>query len=245
MPRPVFDKGDEALGFIHEPENSFHDVQVGVFVFGADVINLSRLSFLQNQVQGAAVVFDVNPVPDVLAVAVDGDGFTGQGVQDDGRDELLRVLVGAVVVAAAGDDHRQAVGDEVGPAQEVGGGFAGRVGAVGPDGTFFGKGRVVRLKRTVDLIGGYLEEFPDAVLPGGLQQHLGALDVGLDKGCRVQDAAIHVGLGGQVGDEVEFFLPEKTVDQLPVGYVAADKAVAGVILYVLQVFQVAGIGKLV
>ncbi|KYH32686.1 hypothetical protein MOMUL_12880 [Moorella mulderi DSM 14980] len=74
MPRPVFNEGNEGFGFIHEPENSFHDVHVGVFVSGVDVINLSRLPFLQDQIQGAAVVLDVDPVLDVLAVAVDGDG---------------------------------------------------------------------------------------------------------------------------------------------------------------------------
>ena len=54
----------------------------------------------------------------------------------------------------------------------------------------------------VDLVGADLEETMDLVLPGGLQQHVGAVHVGLDEATRVQDGPVHVGLGGEVDDGV-------------------------------------------
>ena len=50
----------------------------------------------------AGVVLDVEPVADVVAVAVDRQGLALQGVEDHQRDQLLGELVGAVVVRAVG-----------------------------------------------------------------------------------------------------------------------------------------------
>ena len=56
------------------------------------------------------MIFDIEPVANVFAFAVDGDRLATQGFEDDDRDEFFRKLEGAVVVRAIGHDHRQAVG---------------------------------------------------------------------------------------------------------------------------------------
>jgi hypothetical protein len=104
------------------------------------------------------VVLDVEPVADLLAVAVDGQRLAGQGVVDDQRDELFREVVGTVVVGAVGGQHRQAVGVVVGAHQMVAGRLAGRVRAVRFVAVGFGEGRIVLAERAVDFVGGHMQE---------------------------------------------------------------------------------------
>ena len=56
------------------------------------------------------MVLGVDPVADVLAVAVELGAHAVDEVRDLARDELLHVLVGAVVVGAVGDGGRKAEG---------------------------------------------------------------------------------------------------------------------------------------
>ena len=50
-------------------------------VVGADVVDLAGLALVQEQVQRLAVVFDEEPVADLLAVAVDRQRQVLQGVR--------------------------------------------------------------------------------------------------------------------------------------------------------------------
>lgn len=51
------------------------------------------------------VLRDLLAVPHIHAVSIYGDGMVLQGVGDNQGDQLLRKLVGAEVVGAAGDCH--------------------------------------------------------------------------------------------------------------------------------------------
>lgn len=81
-----------------------------LFVVAADVIGIGYVALLRYQDEGAGVVFHKQPVAYLAAVAVYRQGFAGQGVEDDQRDEFFREVVRAVVVAAVGDQRGQAVG---------------------------------------------------------------------------------------------------------------------------------------
>ena len=48
------------------------------------------------------MVFDVEPVADLLSVSVDGERFSCEGVVDDERDKFFWEVVGSVVVGAVG-----------------------------------------------------------------------------------------------------------------------------------------------
>ena len=78
------------------------------------------------------MVFDEKPVANVRAVAVNGDRSSLQSGEDDDRDQLLRQLIGAVIVGAVTDQHRQAEGPVPCPREMVGGRLARRVGRVRP-----------------------------------------------------------------------------------------------------------------
>ena len=89
------------------------------------------------------MVFYVQPVSDLLPVAIDRQRLACLRVHDHQRDQFFGEVQGAVVVAAIGRHNRQAVGVVVGPYQVVAGGFAGAVGAVGLVGVGFCECRCV------------------------------------------------------------------------------------------------------
>jgi hypothetical protein len=241
----VGDVGDEAavaaggvgLEFVEERAEGVHDLDVGLLVPAADVVDLAGLAGLQDGADGAAVVGDVEPVADLLAVAVHGQRLAGQGVGDHQRDELLGEVVRAVVVGAVAGGDRQAVGVVPGAHEVVGGGLAGGVRAVGLVGLGFGEGRVVGAQRAVHLVGAHMVEAEGGlgfgvqahpVAAGGFEEGEGAVDVGADEVARAVDAAVHVALGGEVDDGAGLVLGEQAVDEFAVADVAVHEDVAGV-----------------
>ena len=79
--------------------------------------------------------------------------------------------------------------------------------------------------------------------PQGVEEGVGAVDVGQDELAGVVDRPVDVGLGGEVDDGLD--AGEEAADQVPVADVAEDEFVAGVVLDVLEVVEVPGIGQLV
>ena len=116
-----------------------HDVQIGLFVPAANVVSLAQAAPGQHRPDGAAMVFDIEPIADLLPVAVHRQRFAGLGVDDHQRNELFRKVQRPVVVRAIGGQHRQAIGVVVSAHQVVAGGFAGAVGAVGLVAVCFGE----------------------------------------------------------------------------------------------------------
>jgi hypothetical protein len=83
---------------------------------------------------------------------------------------------------------------------------------------------VVVLDLSIDLVGRDVNEALDANLLGTLEQHVGAVDVGVSKAVRVAKAQVDVRLGGKVEDGVDVVALE-AVDHLDgVGDVALVEA---------------------
>ncbi|MNE56720.1 hypothetical protein D3C80_1516500 [compost metagenome] len=89
------------------------------------------------------MVLYVQPVANLLAIAIDRQCLAGQRVDDHQRNKLFREVIRTVVVRAVGGQYRQAIGVMVGAHQVVAGGFAGRVRAVGFIGVVFVERRFV------------------------------------------------------------------------------------------------------
>lgn len=233
----------EVLGVLpHRLEDHAQDRDVVLLAIGADEVCLPRAALGQDVPDGRRVVLGVDPVADVLALPVELGADAVDYVGDLPGDELLHVLVGAVVVGAVGDRGAQAVG--AGPcANEHVGGSLGRAVRRGRlVGRLLGElRRVVERQVAVDLVGGDVV-VADAVLPHGLQQAEGALDVGAQERLRVGDGVVVVALGGVVDDRV--VAGNQPVQQLRVADVAHDElhAVGG---QPGDVLGVAGVGQLV
>ena len=240
----------QALGELGD--DGLHDEDVGPLVVSAHVVHFAGLAALRHHVDGLAVILHKEPVPDLHAVAVDGKLLVVLGIVDHQGDQLLRELPHAVVVAAAGDVHRHAVGIVEGFHKVVSGGLGGGIGRMGVDGRGLGE-EAGGAKRAVDLVGADLDELL-ALLPGllsgvipgvlcPLQEIHRAHHIGGHKDLGVGDGAVHMGLRREVDDEIRVILPDERRHQLLVADIAVDKDVPLVVLDILQVLQIAGIGQ--
>ena len=258
MPRTVGDVGDEllalAFGVAQQPidgaDDDFNQVDVLPFVESADIVGFGDAAFVEDQVDGAGVVFDVEPVADILALAIDRQRPAVADVVDEQRDQLFGKLIGPVVVRAVGYDRRQTVGVVVGPHEMVGRGFGRRIGGVGIVAGFLCEERAVELQRTIYFVGrNMIEAFPLPVaVPlflGCLQQGKRAHDIGAGEDERILDRTIDVAFGGQVDHSVDIVLAEHFADGVVVADVGLDEGVVRSIFDVSQVGQIAGIGQFI
>ena len=139
MPGSVGDVGDEVDVFaflapelpVNGSDDDPDDVDVFPLVEATYVVGFGYFAFMEDEVDGAGVVFDVEPVAYVLAFTVDGERLAMAYVVDEKGYEFLGELVGAVVVGAVGYYRGHAVGVVVGAYEVVARCFAGRIGAVG------------------------------------------------------------------------------------------------------------------
>lgn len=233
----------EVLGVAaHGREDHAQDGDVVPLAVGADEVGLPHAAPGEDVPDGRGVVLGVDPVADVLALPVELGAHAVDYVGDLARDELLHVLVGAVVVGAVGDRGAQAVGAGPCAHEHVGAGLGRAVRRGGLIGRLLGElGGVVERQVAVDLVGGDVV-VADAVLADGLQQAEGALDVGAQEGLRVRDGVVVVGLGGVVHDGV--VARDDAVQQPGVADVAHDE-LDPILGQAGDVLGVAGVGQLV
>ena len=112
----------EVLGVAtHGLQDHAQDGDVVPLAVRADKVGLPHPALREDIPDGRGVVLGVDPVADVLAAAIELGSDAVDYVRDLPGDELLHVLVGAVVVGAVGDRGTQAVGAGPGPHEHVGG----------------------------------------------------------------------------------------------------------------------------
>lgn len=233
----------EVLGVAaHRLEDHAQDGDVVLLAISPDEVGLPRAALREDVPDGAGVVLGVDPVADVLAAAVELGADAVDDVRDLPGDELLHVLVGAVVVGAVGDRGAQAVGAGPGAHEHVGGSLGARVRGARLIRRLLGElGRVVERQVAVDLVGGDVV-VADAVFADGLQQAEGALHVGAQERLGVGDGVVVVALGGVMHDRV--VAGDQPVQQPGVADVADDELHA-VRRQPRDVLGVAGVGQLV
>lgn len=233
----------EVLGVAsHRLQDHAQDRDVVPLAVGSDEVGLPHAALREDVPDGRGVVLGVDPVADVLALPVELGAHAVDYVGDLTRDELLHVLVGAVVVGAVGDRGAQAVGAGPGADQHVRGRLGRAVGGARLIRRLLGElGGVVERQVAVDLVGGDVV-VADPVFPHCLQQAEGALHVGAEERLRVGDGVVVVALGGVVHDRV--VAGDNLIEKLGVADVAHDElhAVRG---QPGDVLGVAGVGQLV
>src|SRR5690554_1860517 len=104
---------------LEDVADGVHYFNVLFFVVATNVVGFAGFAFGDDFVEGAGVVFHKQPVADLVAFAVYRERLAFQCVEVHERDELFRLVVGAVVVAAIGSQYRQAVGALPGAYQMV------------------------------------------------------------------------------------------------------------------------------
>ena len=243
----VGDVLDEVFGLAELLEDGLDYVDVGALIMAADVVDLADAALLQDQVDGMAVVLDVEPVADVLAVAVDRQLLVGQRVDNHQRDELLWEMVRAVVIRAARDRRRNLVGAVVGHDEQVSAGLRSRIRARRLEVRLLREEEIRAVERqvAVDLVRRDLVVAVDAVLAAGVEQYARADDVRLQENLRILDGAVDMRLRREVDDDVRLLLLEDTVDRTAVCDVRADEFEVLLLHRRLERLEVARIRQLV
>ena len=233
----------EVLGVAaHGLQDHAQDGDVVLLPIGADEVGLPHAALGEDVPHRGAVVLGVDPVADVLALPVELGADAVDDVRDLPGDELLHVLVGAVVVGAVGDRGVQAVGAGPCAHEHVGTRLGGAIGARGLIRRLLGElGGVVERQVAVDLVGGDVV-VADAIFADGLQQAEGALHVGAQERLRVGDGVVVVALCGVVHDRV--VAGDDPIEQLRVADVTDDE-LDPVLGQPGDVLGVAGVGQLV
>ncbi len=130
----------------------------------ADIVGLAALAFGRHFVQRTGMILDIQPVTDLLPVAIYRQRFTRQGVKDSQRDQFLREVIRTIVVGAVGHHHRQTVGAVPGANQMVAARFGGGVRAARRVRGFFGEQVIGAVQVAVHLIGGDVVEAESLLL---------------------------------------------------------------------------------
>ena len=232
--------------FLHElahgADNDFHDLDILPLVVAAHVVDAAIRALRDDEVDGLAVVFHVEPVAHVGASAVNGELLALQYVVDDQRNELFGELIRAVVVGAARYGNGHVVRVAVGAHDVVGARLGGAVGAVRVERRCFHE-IALCAEAAVHFVGRNLMEAHAAApggvalfvaprLPcraGGVEEALRAEDIGLQEKLRIFDAAVHVALGGEVHHHVEAVFGKEAVDEFAVADIAFHKVAAFVV----------------
>ena len=145
------------------------------------------------------MVLHIEPVAHLLPVAVDREGLAGEGVMDDQRNELLREVVGAVVIRAVRRQNWQAVGVMVGADKMIRGSLARRIRTIWLVLLGLCEGRIGGSKGAIDLIGRDMQEseiflgLTFEAIPvgaGRLKEIEGADDISLNELTRSMNGAV-------------------------------------------------------
>lgn len=72
--------------------------QVRQFGTTADIVAFTDFSIAQNQLDAPAVVINIKPIADLLAIAIDGQGAAMQSIHQEQWNELFGKLVGSIIV---------------------------------------------------------------------------------------------------------------------------------------------------
>ena len=110
MAGAIGDKGDEVevsafwttQQTIYGLDDRLDDVYILPLVESTNIIGLGYRALMEDEVDGACVVFYEEPVAYILTLAVDRKRFAMTDIIDEERNQFFRELVGSVVIGAVG-----------------------------------------------------------------------------------------------------------------------------------------------
>ena len=201
MAGTVRDPGDPAPRQPERINDRAGDLEGGAAVAGPDVERLTvDPAPPEEREQGRAVVLHVDPLPPVPAGPVHREPGADDPGHAEQRDRLLRVLIGAVVVHAAGDDDREAIRRVVRKREAVRARFARGVRALRVQRGVLAGGPATALP--VHFVRRDVQESVHALAPRGLEHRMGPEHVRPHEVPRLRDRTVHVSLGREVDNRI-------------------------------------------
>ena len=219
--RTVLHPVERVLALSHHLQDHAKHGDVVPLAVRADQVGLADPALSQDRPHAAGMVLGVDPVAYVLAPAVQLRPLSLEDVRDLSGNELLHMLVRAVVVRAVGNCGPQAVRARPRAHQHVGRGLRARVrtGRM-VRGGLRELGRIVQRQVAVHLVRAHVV-VADAVFAHGLEQAERAFHVRLEERFRIRDRVVVVGFGRVVHDRV--VARHDPVEQLRVADVAVHE----------------------
>lgn len=123
MPFSIRYIGDQMLWFAKCFADQSNNVYVPHFIVATDIVNLSGFPMAKDQINCAAMVFDIKPVPNIQTGAVDRHRFAGNCLDNHQWNQLLRELMWSVIVGATADRNWKAVSAMPCECKQIGAGF--------------------------------------------------------------------------------------------------------------------------
>ena len=239
--------GDQALRLAQLFADNLHDLDVLLLIVTADVVDFTNSTFVDNQVNGLAVVLHIQPVTDVQTLSINRQRLVSQCISDHQRDQLLREVIRTIVVRATGNRHRQAVGTVVSQNQQVSGSLGTAVRRAGMDRSFFGEEQIRPIQRQVaiNLISRNLMITLNAVLAASIHQNTGADDIGLEEDTRIFDGAVNMRFCRKVDHNVRMFFFKQLIHRFAVTDICFHETEIRVVHNRCQCGQIACVGQLV
>ena len=87
-----------------------NDLKVGAFGVTADVVGLSHPARFKHTLNRGTMILYMEPVTDVGTGSIYGERLAGQCIERNQQNKFFRKLERAIVIRAAGDQRRKAVG---------------------------------------------------------------------------------------------------------------------------------------
>lgn len=217
IPHPV-----EVIGIpAHHRQDVAQYGDVVAFPVRADQIGLAETALRQDRPHRGAVILRMDPVAHVQSVAVQLRSDPFEDVRDLPGDELLHMLVRAVIVAAVRDGHAHPESTMPCAHQQVRARLRRRIRARRMIRGLLGElRRIIQRQIAVHLVGGNVV-VAHVVLARGLQQAERALHVRLQERLGVRDGIVVVGFGRVVHDRV--VAGHQLVEQLRIADIAVHE----------------------
>ena len=238
---------DQAFRLAKLLADNLHDLNILLLVMTTDVVDFTNTTLVDDQINGLAVIFHIQPVTDVQTLAVNRQRLVSQSISNHQRNQLLREVIRTIVVGATGNGHRQAVGTVVSQNQQVSGSLGATVRRAGVNRSFLGEEQIRTIQRqvTVNFIGRNLMITLDTVLAASIHQHTGTDNIGLEEDTRIFDGTVNMRFCRKVDHDVRMFFFKQFIHCFAVADICLHKAEIRVIHNRCQCGQIACIGQLV
>mmetsp|Transcript_13701 Transcript_13701/g.51083 ORF Transcript_13701/g.51083 Transcript_13701/m.51083 type:complete len:389 (+) Transcript_13701:155-1321(+) len=241
------DEGVLLLVGAHEGDQLVRHLLHAPLVPASNVVDLADPRLVQDADEGICDIRDVEEVPRVPAVAVDGHRAAAHQLVRELGNQLFWILMGTVHVVAPGDDDGQVETAVEALGHELGTSLRGRIRVGRLEHLVLEHGlRVEGLALAVHLIGGHVDEAPDlSKVLRAFQQHVRAHDVVVRELEGVAEAVVHVRLRGEVHDRVDVVLRKDVHHKVAAEDVALHELVVGALLDLFQILRAAAVVDLV
>src|SRR6266851_353526 len=242
MAGTVRDIAEQAVRFARQTKQALRHREIFFHVRSPDVVDLADSSAFENCENSTTIIFNVQPVALLFAVAIDWKRSVVERIRDHQRQEFFGELVGTVVVRGPSDQSGKLVGANVGANQKIRGRLGRGIGTAWLERRVFA-GMSSCSDVAIDFIGGNVNEARNGKLASDLEEGEGPSDIGLYYGSGFVNASVDVRFGSKMDDGIATAHGGFCRDG--VANVTFNELIAGTMRNRVEVREIASVGEFV